>query len=78
MEIRQNAFSYLFQIDAFSDQSLKDLMDGTQHYAYRFRDFCRQLLKELLTHEKYLEKFRQLSDTFSKKEREYLQSQLSK
>jgi len=78
MEIRQNAFSYLFQIDAFSDQNLKDLMQGTQHYAYRFRDFCRQLLKELLTHEKYLEKFQQLSDSLPKTEQEYLQSQFSK
>ncbi|MCL6217403.1 M1 family metallopeptidase [Zunongwangia pacifica] len=78
MEIRQNAFSYLFQIDAFSDQNLKDLMQGTQHHTYRFRDFCRQLLKELLTHDKYFKKIQDLSDSFSKKEQEYLQSQLSR
>ena len=78
LEIRQNAFSYLFQIDAFSDQNLKDLMQGTQHHTYRFRDYCRQLLKELLANENYLEKFQQLSNSFTKKEREFLQSQLSK
>ncbi|MFC6858678.1 M1 family metallopeptidase [Zunongwangia atlantica] len=75
-EIRQNAFSYLFQIDAFSDQNLKDLMQGTQHHTYRFRDFCRQLLKELLTYDKYLEKIQNISSSFSKKEWDYFQSQL--
>ena len=69
---------FLFQIDAFSGQNLKDLMQGTQHQTYRFRDYCRQLLKELLANENYLEKFQQLSNSFTKKEREFLQSQLSK
>ncbi|WBL23273.1 M1 family metallopeptidase [Zunongwangia sp. HRR-M8] len=75
-EIRQNAFSYLFQIDAFSDQNLKDLMQGTQHHTYRFRDYCRQLLKEILTHQKYRKKLQDLSNSFSEKEQQYLQSQL--
>ncbi|MDN3594956.1 M1 family metallopeptidase [Zunongwangia endophytica] len=75
-EIRKNAFSYLFQIDAFTDQNLKDLMQGTQHHTYRFRDYCRQLLKELLGHQKYRQKLQNLSNSFSEKEQEYLQSQL--
>ncbi|WP_417887166.1 M1 family metallopeptidase [Zunongwangia sp.] len=77
-EVRENAFGYLYQIDSFSDQSLQSLMKGTQHYTYSFRNFCRQLLAELLKEEKYQQKLQSLSGTFSKKEQNYLQSQLSK
>lgn len=77
-EVRQNAFGYLYQIDSFSDQSLRSLLHGTQHYAYRFRNFCRQLVAELLKQDKYQQRLNSLSASLPEKEREYLQSQINK
>ena len=76
IEVRENAFGYLYQINSFSTQNLLDLMQGTQHHAHRFRDYSRQLLTELLTKEEYRQKFLALDDRLSQKEQEYLQTKL--
>ena len=46
-EIRQNAFGYLYQIESFTEQNYLDLMQGSVHPVWRFRNFCRELLAEL-------------------------------
>lgn len=76
IEVRENAFGYLYQINSFSTQNLLDLMQGTQHHAHRFRDYSRQLLAELLTKEEYRQKFLALDDRLSQIEQEYLQTKL--
>lgn len=76
IEVRENAFGYLYQINSFTTQNLLDLMQGTQHHAYRFRDYSRQLLAELLKKEEYRQKFLALDDRLSQKEQEYLQTKL--
>ncbi len=76
IEVRENAFGYLYQINSFTNQNLLDLMQGTQHHAYRFRDYSRQLLAELLKKEEYRQKFLALDDRLSQKEQEYLQTKL--
>ena len=57
MELRRNAFGYLYQINSFTTQNLLDLMQGTQHHDYKFRNFCRELLDELLKSDDYKQKF---------------------
>ncbi|OEY73453.1 M1 family metallopeptidase [Salegentibacter salarius] len=76
IEVRENAFGYLYQINSFTNQNLLDLMQGTQHHAYRFRDYSRQLLDELLKKEEYRQKFLALDDRLSQKEQDYLQTKL--
>jgi len=76
IEVRENAFGYLYQINSFTTQNLLDLMQGTQHHAHRFRDYSRQLLAELLKKEEYRQKFLALDDRLSQKERDYLQTKL--
>ena len=46
-EIRQNAFGFLYQIESFTEQNYLDLMQGSVHPVWRFRNFCRELLAEL-------------------------------
>ncbi|MBZ9631926.1 M1 family metallopeptidase [Salegentibacter sp. LM13S] len=77
IEVRENAFSYLFQINSFTTQNLLDLMQGTQHPTYRFRNYSRQLLNELLKNEEYRQKFIALKNSLPQKEQDYLQTKLN-
>jgi len=75
-ELRQNAFGYLYQINAFSTQNLMDLLEGAQHHNYRFRDYCRELLDKLLENEDYREKYVALLDQLSEVNKEFLNKKL--
>jgi len=75
-ELRQNTFGYLYQINAFSNQNLMDLLEGAQHHNYRFRAYCRELLDKLLENQEYREKYVALKDTLSKVNREFLNKKL--
>jgi aminopeptidase N len=77
IEVRENAFGYLYQINSFTNQNLQDLLQGTQHPTYRFRNYSRQLLNELLKNEEYRQKFLDLKDSLSQKEQDYLQTKLN-
>ncbi len=74
--LRQNAFGYLYQINAFTEQNLLDLLDGAQHHAYRFRDYCRSLLDKLLKDEEYRSKYVALSNTMENPDLEFLTKRL--
>ncbi|MDR5590868.1 M1 family metallopeptidase [Christiangramia sp. SM2212] len=76
-QIRENAFSYLFQLGAFNEKSLESLIKGTQHHAYRFRDYCRQLLTELLDNYEYRLKLEEVSAEMAEKETAYLRSKIN-
>jgi len=75
-ELRQNAFGYLYQIDTFTDQNLVDLVQGAQHYNYRFRDYCRDLLYKLLENQVYREKYVALLDSLKEVDKEFLNKKL--
>ncbi|GAA4319283.1 M1 family metallopeptidase [Pontixanthobacter gangjinensis] len=76
-QIRENAFSYLFQLGAFNEASLQSLIKGTQHHTYSFRNYCRQLLGELLKNEEYKKELIDLSGNMSEAETSYLRSKIS-
>ncbi|SDL05583.1 aminopeptidase N [Salinimicrobium catena] len=46
-QLRKNAFGYLFQLNAFSSENIRDLMEASGHHAYRFRDFAKNLLQQV-------------------------------
>ncbi|MGY5847511.1 M1 family metallopeptidase [Salegentibacter sp. HM20] len=75
-EIRENAFGYLYQINSFTSNNLKDLLQGATHHNYRFRDFCRKLLDTLLKEEEYRQRFFQLEEEVSGKQKEILDKKL--
>ncbi len=73
-QLRENAFGYLFQLGAFNQSSLESLIKGTQHHTYSFRNYCRQLLSELLKNEEYRQEILDLSTNMDDKETAYLRS----
>ncbi|MDT0649056.1 M1 family metallopeptidase [Autumnicola edwardsiae] len=74
---RQNAFGYLYQLNAFTDKNLKDLLQGTQHQTSGFRNYSKKLLEELLKQEEYREKFRSLAEEVPEKQQQFLQTKLN-
>ncbi|MEO2064547.1 MAG: M1 family metallopeptidase [Christiangramia sp.] len=77
IEIQQNAFSYLYQISAFNDASLESVILGTGNPNSGFRNYCRQLLQELLKSQEYRERLEALAEGMDAKAVSYLQSKLS-
>jgi aminopeptidase N len=77
-EVRQNAFGYLYQLNAFSQQNLIDLLQAARHHSYHFRDFSRKLLDRLLENEEYHEKYVALLKHVSGEDREFLNKKLNK
>jgi aminopeptidase N len=75
-QIREHAFGYLYQINAFSDTALLNLMDGCFHHTWRFKDFCRKLLKTLLQNSEYKERLITLKDELETKQANYLNTLL--
>jgi len=71
-QIRQNAFGYLYQISAFNETSLQNLMHGCFHHTWRFRDYCRQLLKTLAKEDEYARMIESVKSSFSKKQQSVL------
>ena len=51
-QLRENAFRYLFQIQSFEEESLKNLIEACVHHTWRFRESARSILKELLKDER--------------------------
>jgi aminopeptidase N len=75
-QIRELAFNYLYQIEAFSDESLMNLVNATTHHVWRFKNFSRELLKELIKKPDYKKRLLQLKATFTKEENAYLDTLL--
>lgn len=76
-QLRENAFSYLYQLGAFNPESLRSLIKGTQHHTYSFRNYSRQLLNELLKNEEYRQKLVELSENMAEEEISYLRSKIN-
>ncbi|SEM29147.1 aminopeptidase N [Aquimarina amphilecti] len=74
---RENAFTYLESLQAFSDQSLVDLVDGAVHYNWRFRNFCRKILDNLLKNPKFQKKYVDLKNNLPKRQQDFLEKKLT-
>lgn len=73
-KIRENSFNYLYQIDRFSDQAYKNLLQACFHQPWIFKKFAKQMLEELLKDEYHKENILNLSSSFSEKEQKLLNS----
>jgi len=74
---RKNALTYLESLQAFSDQSLKDLVEGAVHHNWRFRNFCRQMLDKLLKKPNYQKKYVALKNDLPKRQQDFLEKKLT-
>ena len=71
-QTREHAFGYLYQINAFPEDALLNLLDGCFHHTWRFRDFCRKLLKTLLEDTSIKPKIESLKPKLNQKQINYL------
>tara|TARA_R100000935_G_scaffold58226_1_gene94468 strand:- start:928 stop:2217 length:1290 start_codon:yes stop_codon:yes gene_type:complete len=74
--LRQNAMGYLYQLNTFTSENLKDLVNGAQHPNHRFRKYSESLLEKLLQKEEYRLQYEQLSGTLNPTEKEFLTKKL--
>tara|TARA_R100001369_G_scaffold22674_1_gene41277 strand:+ start:32569 stop:34698 length:2130 start_codon:yes stop_codon:yes gene_type:complete len=74
--LRQNALGYLYQLNAFTSDNLKDLLSCAQHPNYRFKNYCTSLLDQLLLKEEYRLQYAELHDTLNSTDKEFLTKKL--
>jgi len=70
-QVRENAFGYLYQINTFSEENYKDLMEGVFHPVWQFKKFCRELLDTLMNSEKHSKALNKLVQDFSIREKTF-------
>ncbi len=71
-EMRLNAFRALFQLQAFTDENLKDLLNASVHHNWRFYSASRDILEGLLESPVYKERITALKGQLPEKEQNYL------
>lgn len=71
-EIRQKAFEYCNEIGLYNDVVINNMVDAAVHHNWRFRNFARNLLNNLLKNTDVEEALYQRIDSFSTAEKEYL------
>ncbi|MBM1107262.1 M1 family metallopeptidase [Aurantibacter crassamenti] len=75
-EIRQGAFFYLKETFGYNQEALSNLVKATSHHSWRFRNFARNLLDELVKDEEYKPRLIALSEKLNSQETRYLKSKL--
>ncbi|MFK7814015.1 MAG: M1 family metallopeptidase [Maribacter sp.] len=76
-EIRQGAFFYLKEAFGLDDNSLTSLIKATNHHAWQFKKFARNLVEELIKDEDYKSRFEALMSELNEEEMRYLKSKLN-
>jgi len=72
-QLRQNAFQYLYQIQLFDKESLKNLIEACVHHNWRFRESSRDLLTVILKNQSWSAQVDELMENASAREKAYLQ-----
>ncbi len=76
--IRENAFGLLYQINRFTTENYKNLLQASLHPAWQFQKFSKALLKELLKEEVHRENLNSLKPELNAQEVKVLNHYLSK
>ena len=75
-EIRQSAFFYLKEVFMLDNESLKNLVKATNHHAWQFRKFARNLFDEFLKDEAYKARLINISKELNSEELRYMNTKL--
>ncbi|AXG71662.1 aminopeptidase N [Kordia sp. SMS9] len=75
-EVRQNAFIFLNELRAFTDQNLADLVNGAMHHNWRFASFCRDLLDSFIKNSSYQENIQRTKKLLSEAEKVFLEKRI--
>ncbi|MGB6153549.1 MAG: M1 family metallopeptidase, partial [Pricia sp.] len=73
-EVRQSAFFYLKEAFGLTDQSLKNLILATDHHAWQFKKFARNLLQEVIQDRDYKLRIEKVAKELNDEELRYLNS----
>lgn len=65
-QTRENAFTYIKNLEIFNIETLINLIDATNHHNWRFKSFARDLLKTLAEDEKHKEIIANLQEELKK------------
>jgi len=77
IETRQNAFQFMYRLQVFSNESLKDLVQASMHHTWQFSKFSRDLMDELLKEEGMKVRFERIFSELSDSEKVYLKKRLN-
>jgi len=76
-EIRQKALEYCNELQIYTEEVLKNLVNASTHHNWRFKKFARTMLDTVLQNSEYKEQAKKLLPALSKKEQEFLTGKLS-
>ncbi len=71
-EIRERAFGYVSELQLYETSVLGNLVNACVHHSWRFRNYARALLKEVLKNSDHKAMILSMTDSFSEKERDYV------
>ncbi|WP_420322690.1 M1 family metallopeptidase [Flagellimonas sp.] len=77
-EVRLLAFQYLKSIGAFSDETVKNLVEACDHHVWHFKKSCRKMLKEFLKEDKNKERLMGIYPTLSLEQQQYIDKTLGR
>lgn len=75
-ELRQNAFSYLANLQAFNEPALKNLIQACLHPVWQFSKFSRHVLDNLLKQPAYSGIIKEIKKDLNKQEQRFLNDRL--
>jgi len=75
-EIRETGFGYVNELQLWDRNTLKNLVNASVHHTWRFRNYARGLLDQVLKKEEYKVLVLARMNTFSEKEQQYVNLKL--
>jgi aminopeptidase N len=75
-ELREVALGYLYELQIWDAESLHYLLNAAVHHTWRFRNYARKIMDDLLNNSSYRDQFLNAMDSYTEKEQLYLQSKL--
>lgn len=75
-DVREKAFMFLNELQAFSNENLKDLVNACLHHSWRFASSSRELLTQLAKDPDYNNRLNQILPELPEREQQFLKSKL--
>ena len=75
-EVRQTAFQYLSDINAFNNEALANLIKASNHHSWQFRNYARQLLDSLLENKEQKREIEKIAKQLNSSDLRYLKTKL--
>ncbi|GHC62725.1 aminopeptidase [Ulvibacter litoralis] len=75
-EVREVAFGYIQELRLWDEATLHTLVNAATHHSWRFRKFARSVFDSVVENETYQSLILKQIDSFSEKEKNYIQTKL--